>query len=89
MPTTRPRHTITESPEIEQTLDDAAELWPELRLDRAALLRKVIEAGHETIAHSKDEAAAARRAAVHRAAGAATGAYPAEAAASLKREWPR
>ncbi len=80
MPTARPRHSVTETDSIAAALDDAARIWPQLRDDRAALLRKLIEAGHTATAKS--------RSAIREAAGAATGAYPRDAASELKAEWP-
>lgn len=88
MPTTRARHTLTETPELARALDAAGEVWPELRDDRGALLRKLVEAGHESVVHMAAERVAARRLAIRRAAGAVTGSYPQDAAEQLKAEWP-
>lgn len=88
MPTTRPRYTITETPELGRALDEAGKVWPELKGDRAALVRRLIEAGQLSVANNSAERIAARRSALDRAAGAVTGAYPAGAAAALKTEWP-
>src|ERR1019366_8168817 len=38
VPTTRPRHVITETDEIARAIDDAAKRWPEDRNSRARLL---------------------------------------------------
>jgi len=83
MPTTRARHTLTETDELARALNDAAVAWPELREDRKALLRKLIEAGRATLnvdggVHDL----------VTSVAGAATGAYPRGARAELLTEWP-
>ena len=83
MPTTRPRHTLTETDEIAQALDDAALAWPELRGDRGALLRKLVEAGHASV-----HVDGGVRELLAGAAGAATGAYPRDARATLLDEWP-
>jgi len=83
MPTTRPRHTLTETEDIVSTLEDAALTCPELRGDRGALLRKLVEAGHASV-----HVDAGVHALVSGAAGAATGAYPRDARASLLAEWP-
>lgn len=46
MPTTRPRHVVTESDEIAEVLDQAAKRWP--TLSRGQLLRRlVLEAGRQ------------------------------------------
>jgi len=83
MPTTRPRHTITETDEIARALDDAALAWPELRGDRGALLRKLVEVGRASV-----HVDGGVHALVASAAGAATGAYPRDARAELLAEWP-
>lgn len=88
MPTVRPRYTITETTELAEALDAAAKTWPEFRDDRAMLLRRLVEAGHQAVARSADEQTARRREAVSAAAGTLTGAYPRGAAAALKGEWP-
>lgn len=88
MPTTRPRHAITETPEIARAIDDAAVVWPELRDDRTALLRKLIETGRMAAVRATDERTVAVRRAIRDGAGAATGDYPRGAAVELKREWP-
>ncbi len=83
MPTVRPRHTLTETDEIAEALDDAAVAWPELRGDRGALLRKLVEAGRASV-----HVDGGVRALIEGAAGAATGAYPRDARATLLTEWP-
>lgn len=83
MPTTRPRHTLTETDEIARALDDAALVWPELRGDRTALLRKLVEAGRASV-----RVDGGVHALISGAAGAATGAYPRDARATLVAEWP-
>jgi hypothetical protein len=83
MPTTRARITLTETDEIARAIDDAALTWPELRSDRSALLRRLIQVGH---AHVQVDGGV--RALVTNAAGAATGAYPRGARAELLADWP-
>ena len=83
MPTTRPRHTLTETDEIAAALNDAALAWPELRGDRGALLRKLVEAGRNSV-----HVDGGVRALLAEASGAATGAYPRGARAELLAEWP-
>ncbi len=74
---------LTETDEIARALNDAAFVWPELRSDRAGLLRKLVETGHAAL--NKPGGA---RELVRRAAGAATGTYPRNARAELLAEWP-
>lgn len=81
MPTTRARHSVTETPDIAEALDHAARVWPELKSDRAALLRKLIEVGRSAVESRTTSA-------IRKASGAATGSYPASALADLRSEWP-
>jgi len=83
MPTTRPRHMLTETDELAAALNDAAVAWPELRGDRGALLRKLVEAGRNSVRNGEGV-----RALLTDASGAATGAYPRNARAELLAEWP-
>lgn len=83
MPTTRPRHTLTETDDIATALADAAIVWPELRGNSNALLRKLVEAGRAAV-----QSEGGVHALVQGAAGAATGAYPRDARAVLVDEWP-
>ena len=73
---------LTETDEIVAALNDAALAWPELRGDRGALLRKLVEAGRKSV-HGGGV-----RALLAEASGAATGAYPRNARAELLHEWP-
>ena len=82
MPTARPRHSVTETDAIAEALDDAAVVWPDLRDDRAALLRKLVEAGHRSVAPGD------ARSLVRAAGGAASGSYPPDALSILRADWP-
>lgn len=88
MPTTRARYTLTETPALAEALDAAADTWPELRDDRAALLRRLVEAGHQAVVRHTDDRVGRRREAVQAVAGTLTGVYPRGAADELKSEWP-
>lgn len=88
MPTVRPRHTLTETPELADALDAAALVWPELRDDRGALLRRLVEAGRDAVATEANAVVAARRAGIAAAAGSFTGVYPPGYLDDLRREWP-
>ena len=83
MPTTRPRYMLTETDDIAKALDQAAIAWPALRGDRAALLRKLVEAGRASL-----EVSGGVHDLVRNAAGAATGVFPRNARAELLAEWP-
>jgi hypothetical protein len=88
MPTTRPRHAITETVDIAQAVDDAAACWPELAGNRAALLRRLVAVGHRAVRGEVDERLAGRRAAIGQLAGSLPGVFPEDAASALKAEWP-
>jgi hypothetical protein len=83
MPTLRSRHTLTETDELAGALDDAALAWPELRGDRGALLRKLVEVGRASV-----HVDGGVHTLISGSAGAATGAYPRDARATLLSEWP-
>ena len=85
MPTTRPRHTITETERIAEALAAAERRWPGER--RTGLLKRLIEAGHDAI--DVDDQAEGRRlaAAVEATSGALDGVYPAGYLEKLRREW--
>lgn len=88
MPTTRPRHSITETDDIARALDAAACEWPEIAGDRAALLRRLIARGHESLSASGLEEITRRRAALLALSGSMTGDFPADYRTSLRNEWP-
>lgn len=60
MPTSRPRHTLTETDALKDTLDRASELFPDAP-SRTALLHAVIELG-DTELRRRDREAAERQA---------------------------
>lgn len=88
MPTTRHRHTITETDDVARALDAAARIWPELRDDRASLLRRVIERGLEAVERDDEARRTRRLAAIRAGAGSMTGIYPPGEADRLRNEWP-
>ncbi|MBB6392745.1 hypothetical protein [Microbacterium thalassium] len=88
MPTTRPRHTVTETDDVARALDAASRQWPELRDDRAALLRRLIARGHESLNACGAEELTRRRAALAALSGSMTGDFPEDYRESLRREWP-
>lgn len=88
MPTTKARHSITETEAIAHALDVAARAWPELRDDRAALLRKLIERGAERAESAVEHEVARRLEAIRETAGALTGTYEPGDRQRLREEWP-
>jgi hypothetical protein len=88
MPTSRPRHTITETDDIARALDAAARRWPDDGATRSQLLVRLVREGLRAIEDRPHEDAARRRAAVERTRGALTGVYPEGYLSRLRDEWP-
>lgn len=88
MPTDRPRHTITETDEIAQALDEAAVRWPDDRDSRARLLARLVREGRRAASDRLSSDAEARREAIRATSGALTGVYPHDYLESLRRDWP-
>lgn len=88
MPTTRPRHVITETEKVARALDDAATRWPDDSGSRAKLLLHLIEEGHHAVVGEKDRRARERRDAVARTSGALTGMYGPGYLSTLREDWP-
>lgn len=87
MPTTRPRHVVTETERVARALDDAARRWPEER-SRTKLLLRLLDEGHRAVAGQREQRAADRREAVARTSGALTGVYGRDYLAELREDWP-
>jgi hypothetical protein len=79
---------ITETDEVERAIDRAALAWPEIGDDRAALLRRLIERGSESVDADREARLAERRAAIRETAGMFRGVWPADAVQQMRDEWP-
>jgi hypothetical protein len=88
MPTSRPRHMITETDEVTRVLRDAARRWPTDSERPSKLLLDLVREGHRAIALHGEQTAAARQAAIERAGGALTGTYPTGYLERLRDDWP-
>lgn len=88
MPTTRLRHMITETDDVERAIDEAALKWPELDGDRAALVRRVFALGADAVHESREVRLAERRRAIRETAGSMSGVWPPGAIEELRAEWP-
>ncbi|GAB3884481.1 hypothetical protein ACFQ1S_16520 [Kibdelosporangium lantanae] len=88
MPTTRPRHMITETPEVEKWLDQAAQLWPDDRNSRGKLLLHLLEEGHRAVNNQYEAALARRRAAIERTSGGYDDIFPEGYLEELRKDWP-
>jgi hypothetical protein len=88
MPTTRPRHTLTETEELSAALELAAHRWPEDAQRPSRLLLRLVKAGEHAIAPEQRRARERRRRAVERHHGQFTGIYPSGYLEKLRSEWP-
>lgn len=86
MPTTRPRHLVTETDELAEALDAAAHVWP--ALSRPQLLARLALLGHHAAEQTQAERRAHRLAALQRHSGALTGVYRPDELGRLHEEWP-
>lgn len=89
MPTSRPRHTITETDAVARALDEAASRWPEEGATRARLLLRLLEKGHQAIRAEAEREVSLRREAIERTSGLLTGAYPNGYLTRLRDDWPK
>ena len=88
MPTSRPRHIITETEEVTRALDDAAKRWPADAHSRSKLLLHLVEEGHRAVVDLQGQRAAGHREAIRRTAGSLTGVYPPNYLEELRKDWP-
>jgi hypothetical protein len=88
MPTTKPRHLVTETDQVAKALDDAAHRWPQDSGSRTKLLVHLVEEGHRALLEDVAKRAAARRAAIERTSGVLTGTYGPEYLTQLREDWP-
>jgi hypothetical protein len=82
MPTARPRHLLTETDDLAETIDAALPLYP--GETRAGVLRRLVHLGAETIAERQGR----HRDAVRDRAGRYPGLYPAGHLQELRTDWP-
>lgn len=88
MPTTRPRHAITETPEVTRALEVARRRWPAHAESPSRLLRELIAAGAEAVEESTDSEIERRLAVATRLAGSRTKWFPDGYLEELRSEWP-
>jgi hypothetical protein len=88
MPTTRPRHLVTETDQVAKALDDAARRWPEDRGRRAKLLLHLVEEGHRALLDEAGDRRQVRLAAIRRTSGSLSGVYDGDYLARLREDWP-
>lgn len=85
MPTSRPRHQITETEDIARALDGAARRWP--GEPRARLLLRLVELGSGALAREQDTELTERRAAIEETSGKYTGMFGNDLS-ELREDWP-
>jgi hypothetical protein len=88
VPTTRRRHTLTETDELSAALKLAAQRWPEDANRPGRLLVRLVHAGKRAIGPQQQRARERRRRAIERHHGQFTGMYPLDHLEKLHREWP-
>jgi hypothetical protein len=86
MPTTRPRHFVTETDDLTEALDEAASRWP--GLSRAQLLVRLALEGHHAAVQKRDERRRRRLEAVRTYSGSLTGVYGPDYLMHLRADWP-
>ena len=86
MPTTRPRHLVTETDELAAALDGAAARWP--HLSRPQLLVRLALEADRAAGSAREDRRRARLDAVHRHGGALTGSYGPDYLRRSRQEWP-
>jgi hypothetical protein len=88
VPTTRPRHVITETPAVAAALDEAARRWPDEAGSRSRLLLRLVELGRAQLNGQREQAVAERRRVIAETAGILVDAYPPGYLDELRRDWP-
>ncbi|MGL5929807.1 MAG: hypothetical protein ACRCY8_12805 [Dermatophilaceae bacterium] len=86
MPTSRPRHQVTETPDVARALDVAARRWP--REPRSRLLLRLVEAGSRAVEEERSAAVQQRLAAIDATRGKYADAFPDDHLAELRQDWP-
>lgn len=88
VPTTKPRHVITETDDVARLLDEAEKIWPQDRGNRKRLLLHLAYEGLRAAQRDQQAARESRQRVLDETAGLLTGAYPEGYLDELHREWP-
>lgn len=86
MPTARPRHQVTDTPEVARALDLAARRWP--GEPRSKLLLRLVGAGGGALEHDQHAEADAHHAAVMASSGRYATAFGPDFLTELRADWP-
>ena len=80
---------ITETDQLITALAQAEKIWPELAGQRTLLLRKLLEAGIETVERESAQKTKDRLNQIQKLAGSMDGTWPANWKQELDKDWPR
>jgi len=86
MPTTRPRHQITETPAVAHAIDIAAQRWP--GEPRSKLLLRVVDAGSAALEQQEHQVTDTHRDAVLASSGKYPDAFAPDYLTELRHDWP-
>ena len=86
MPTTRPRHFVTETDELAAALDEAEARWP--GVSRAQLIVRLALEGNGAARRGRETFLRRRKEAVQRHSGALTGAFGDGYLHDVREDWP-
>jgi hypothetical protein len=88
MPTSRPRHAITETDDIASALRAAARRWPDSADNPSRLLHHLIIAGGEAIQSEHEQATTRRAPDIEASKGSLAGVYGSDYLSELRVDWP-
>ena len=86
MPTTRPRHQVTETPDVARALDLAAQRWP--NEPRSRLLIRLVEVGSNALEEVRTESVRHRLTAIDSTSGKYDNVFTDDYLAELRQDWP-
>jgi hypothetical protein len=86
MPTSRPRHQVTETPEVALALDVAAQHWP--GEPRSRLLLRLLVLGREVLEDRGEDERRRRRDAIDASSGKYEHAFSERYLEELRSDWP-
>lgn len=86
MPTTRPRHQITETPEVAHALDVAARRWP--HEPRSKLLLRLLRTGSAALEQERSEVRRDRLQAIDASSGKYADTFDEGYLTALRQDWP-
>lgn len=86
MPTTRPRHFVTETDDLAEALDRAAKRWP--GVSRPQLLVRLALEGDRAAAATREDLTTRRLAAIDELSGSLTGVFGPGYLDDLRADWP-